>query len=194
MVREPSVSMVCKLAQTTFLFSRVKTSAVLSAIQLPKYTGPGPWDLGLKCAVRHEDTEGMPRKVHPKVLLEFLASQSSAKPVESTFRRDRSGNGPIIVLPHCGDEVVHTLKHRRGGKLAPCSYQGSPPILVRKGVLWANEGNRFLLDHSRRVGLGLPCCQLHRGRGDLEGVRVRVLKVTEASTDWFPAGTEQSHR
>ena len=81
-------------------------------------------DLGLKSTVRHEDPEGVPRKIHPEVFLEFLAGQSSAKPVEGALRRGRSGDKPIIVLPNRGDEVVHALEHRRGSQLAPCSQQG----------------------------------------------------------------------
>ena len=137
-----------------------------------------PGDLGLKGTVRHEDPEGMPRKIHPEVFLEFLAGHSSAKPVEGAFRRSRAGDKPVIVLPNRGDEVVHALEHRHGRQLAPRSQQGSPPILSREGVLRADEGNRLLLDHHRRVGLGLPSRQLHRGGGDLESVRVRVLKVS----------------
>ena len=101
---------------------------------------------------------------------------------EGALRRGRPGNEAVVVLPYRGDEVVHSLEHGGSCELAPCRYQGSPPILAGEGVLRANEGNWLLLNHDRRVGLGLPGGQLHRGRGDFEGIRVRVLEITETST------------
>ena len=124
------------------LFAGVNISCALSH-PVAQVLALIPGDLGLKSTVRHKDPEGMPRKIHPQVLLEFLAGQSRAKPVESTFRRGRSGNKPIIVLPNRGDEVVHAFEHRRSSQFVV--IKGVHQSLPEKEYFGQMRGTGFFL-------------------------------------------------
>ena len=66
-----------QMAQTTFRFPGVNVCCALSH-PISQTLALVPRNLGLKRAVRHEDTEGVSAQANPKVFLEFLTGQSSA--------------------------------------------------------------------------------------------------------------------
>ena len=139
----------------------------------------GPWDTQLESTVGDEDPKGMPCQWVHQGPGDPLSDQSIFEPPESSIRCAWTGDQPIEVLVHRGDQKIHILELVKLGHLTNHRHHTQPPVLPSEAKLGANQRDWLFADLGRRYRLGLPCLEFQGVGGHVQVLGVHMLQVIE---------------